>query len=1006
MAIEIVRQDHSRLSRYEFCWMRQLFVWGALVFCWAIGTTENANADEAAASSRVRPHWIWCSHDRSPNINVRFSKSFTSNKPIASAVLEIVSESIDFRVVIDGQIIAKREAYDPLLRIPVDSFLSSEAHELSVDATSVDGPAAFAVRLNLILSDGSRNVVVTDETWTARMAAREEPTTAVSFGQADRRLFIEDDRTTKISATDNYEQWRQALGTDPANDPGSFLLTPGFEIDLVRAALPDEGSWISMEFDPQGRLLIGKETKGLLRMTLADDGATVTSSELINDTLAECRGMVFVGKDLFVNANQDKGLFRCPGVGNDQFGEPELIYSSGGGTGHGRNDLALGPDGKVYAIHGDSVRRPDQSTDYTPSPSTIQTDRESMQGHLLRIDPKDGHVELLATGLRNPFGIDFNQHGDIFTYDADAEHDMGSPWYRPTRVSHLVTGADYGWRAVTGVWPPYYPDHPDNAHPNLDIGKGSPTAVKFGVGSSFPRRYRDALFILDWAYGRIVAVHCVPRGSSYLMTSETFLKGRPLNVTDLDFGPDGSMYFVTGGRKTQSALYRVRHIGESEESELETSQQQRAREEFATQTRKLRRELESMLVHSTTNGNLDFAWQYLAHSDPWIAYAARNILERHEVSTYAGRALREADLDTALPALMALARANQQDLLPRIAVRLNQLPWENGSRSQQLIALHTYSHCLKAGASLPSEMNSETAEKLNDMFPVKGARTNAIRVNMALCELLVKLHVPDVVAKTIPRIESTSNQAEQMHYLYLLRSVRDGWSIDNRRVYFAALRGTDRYQRGAGMPKFITQIRDDAVATLNDKERELLEGAINPTSDETLPAPTSARPFVRKWQLDEAFGALGQLTTSPDLANGEKVMRAASCLNCHWFAGSGTHIGPDLTSVARRFSRRDILASIIDPSAVIPETYQGLHIVTSDGKVHVGRVVSSGDYRSEILKLATDSQNPFAFIEIPKKQIEQQRPSTVSWMPEGLLNTLTIEEIRDLLAYLESKANF
>ena len=45
------------------------------------------------------------------------------------------------------------------------------------------------------------------------------------------------------------------------------------------------------------------------------------------------------------------------------------------------------------------------------------------------------------------------------------------------------------------------------------------------------------------------------------MTSETFLKGQPLNVTDLEFGADGSMYLITGGRKTQSKLYRVTYTG-------------------------------------------------------------------------------------------------------------------------------------------------------------------------------------------------------------------------------------------------------------------------------------------------------------------------------------------------------------------------------------------------------------------------------------------------------------
>ncbi len=165
---------------------------------------------------------------------------------------------------------------------------------------------------------------------------------------------------------------------------------------------------------------------------------------------------------------------------------PELLFASCGGVGHGRNDLAVGPDRKLYSIHGDSVDLPTEAIDYTSPFREARRGKKTSEGHLLRIDPESGDVELLAAGLRNPFGIDFNSDGEIFTYDADAEYDMGSPWYRPTRVSQLLIGGDYGWRGVTKQWPSYYPDHPDNTRPNLDIGKGSPTAVKFGTRSNFP----------------------------------------------------------------------------------------------------------------------------------------------------------------------------------------------------------------------------------------------------------------------------------------------------------------------------------------------------------------------------------------------------------------------------------------------------------------------------------------------------------------------------------------
>ena len=86
-------------------------------------------------------------------------------------------------------------------------------------------------------------------------------------------------------------------------------------------------------------------------------------------------------------------------------------------------------------------------------------------------------METLVTGLRNPYGVAFNNDGEVFSYDADAEYDMGTPWYRPTRVNQLTMASDFGWREVTGQWPPYYIDHPDNAPFTLDIGKGSRVRV-------------------------------------------------------------------------------------------------------------------------------------------------------------------------------------------------------------------------------------------------------------------------------------------------------------------------------------------------------------------------------------------------------------------------------------------------------------------------------------------------------------------------------------------------
>jgi hypothetical protein len=76
-----------------------------------------------------------------------------------------------------------------------------------------------------------------------------------------------------------------------------------------------------------------------------------------------------------------------------------------------------------------------------------------------------------------------------------------------------------------------------------------------------------------------------------------------------------------------------------------------------------------------------------------------------------------------------------------------------------------------------------------------------------------------------------------------------------------------------------------------------------------------------------------------------------------------------------------------------------------DGTVHVGRIVVEGDYRSETLVLQTDALRLDSILQIDKRRIEAHQPIAKSPMPEGLLDTFTDNQIRDLLAYLQNPAN-
>lgn len=950
--------------------------------------------------SAQMPQWIWPSQDRVPNSVATWQKSLTSPAKLQRAQLTGISDFCHMSVRLNGKEVASSDGYGEPFVVDVTRWASDKENILEVQAHSDVGPAAIALRLELIPAQGDKQLLVTDQSWASTLTIDKGPKSqkvSVELGEVS-EFELDPNRQFGITALDDYEQWKQALQTDQGTDPSSFLIAPGFQIELIRSATKDEGSWVSMAFDPRGRIIIGREDRGLLRMTLAADGRSIANVETVNDTLLECRGLQFADDCLYANANNTKGVFRLrDSDGDDKFDEVTLLRQFEGGVGHGRNDLTLGPDGMLYLIHGDSVDLPREACDDWMSPfREHRRGQKSSEGHVLRTDRDGQNWELLTAGLRNPYGIAFNSDGEMFTYDADAEFDMGSPWYRPTQVKHLTLGGDFGWRGVTGRWPPYYPDHPDNAQPSAHIGKGSPTSVKFGYASRFPQPYRDALYILDWAYGRIIAVHLTPRGASYTGRPENFLKGRPLNVTDLDFGPDGAMYFVTGGRKTQAGLYRVRFVG-SESPQTALTIQQRERKQHSETSRRLRRELEALLAANSRDTNaLDVAWSQIGNSDPAVRYAARTVVERQPLATWQDRALGEKQTTASLNALLALARSEEESLRPRVVQRLNEISLASLTNSQKVTALYEYQLCLAGKDKLRSEILDGAVQRLDAIYP-----HDSPEVNRYLSLLLAEQGSPNVVAKTIPLLSASTDQAEQLHYLFAIRKVRPGWTRDLRIAYIAGFHRSASYLGGEGMPGFLKQIRADFLAAAPDQEKEQLASLIEPTSSSAT-EPIPPRAFVRQWAISDLDELAAVGGGKRDIENGRKLFTAAMCSRCHRVGNQGQLAGPDLTGVSRRFAHRDILQSIISPSLVVAENYHSDRIQTTDGRILTGRILQSGDFRSPTLRIVTDPLHPDLFTEITKRDIESHTTIPTSPMPAGLLDTLSKQEIADLLAFIES----
>lgn len=164
-----------------------------------------------------------------------------------------------------------------------------------------------------------------------------------------------------------------------------------------------------------------------------------------------------------------------------------------------------------------------------------------------------------------------------------------------------------------------------------------------------------------------------------------------------------------------------------------------------------------------------------------------------------------------------------------------------------------------------------------------------------------------------------------------------------------------------------------------------------------LPQATEAKPGASKYGLKEL---LAYLENDPqgragDPERGRAVFARAQCAKCHRYGKEGEAIGPDLTTVSKRFKRADILESILYPSKVISDQYRSTVILTRKGQQITGLAVPQAD---GMIVLQSDGTK----VSLKRPEIEQQFQSLVSVMPERLLDPLTKAEIADLFAYLES----
>lgn len=997
-----------------------------------IGGFQSTDAQKTGAgwlNAKPMPQWIWSQKPATNGQKLFFQKSFDlSNTPISAEIYTTCDNKM--KLWINGTEVGSSSEWGQPLRQSItkkqdlSKFFKLGTNIVSAACQNEGGVAAFVFKMTLEQSDKTSTTVVSDTTWKAT-SKEVEGWQTTELGDSDHAIKLAKKGNLGIGPWGIPGGGSSASSSDSAPLAAKEITVPaGFEVELLYSVPKNtEGSWVSITKGPGESLIVSDQgNKGLFEVTVGKD----VSVKKIPAKVSGAQGLLWHNETLYANRNGGNLYRISDSDGDHTLDFAEVLPSANGGGEHGNHAVVLSEDEKsLYVVAGNHTNLPELASSRVPTwdEDLLLPRQWDARGHargklapggwVTKFNPETKTHDLYCIGFRNEYDVALNAAGDLFTFDADMEWDMGMPWYRPTRICQVVSGGDYGWRSGTGKWPTYYED---SLPPVVEIGPGSPTGVASGIGAKFPAKYQHAIFALDWTFGTIYAIHLEPNGAGYIGKSEPFCYGAPLPVTDATIGHDGALYFTVGGRGTQSGLYRVRYTG-SESTAPATA----AVPAEVTQARKLRRDLE-MLHGKDAAKDLDFAWQHIGSEDRFIRHAARIALEFHPVETWTKRLASENDPQTMITASVALARVGKKEHGPLLAESLLKIDPQVLSTKQFLGLLRAYAlRSIRLGAP-DKEERRRTISRLRPHFP----STNG-DINTELIRVLVSLQDRSIIsdamaliteerATEIPQWSSllTRNKryggtiqkmienhppSRQINFALMLRNLRNGWTIDQRRQYFQFLNKVAKFYGGASYAGFLTNIREEALANCTNKERAALADItgenFNPVPDFKITPPQGPG---RKWTVDSASKVASRGSfPKANFESGRNLFFATNCGKCHRYAGLGGGVGPDLTSIRNKFDSKYVIESIVDPSKVISDQYASSVVILENGKTLSGLVVEQDD---TITVYPPDLKiDP---ITVKRTEVLEVAESQSSQMPKGLIDSLNEQELKDLIAYLMS----
>ena len=769
---------------------------------------------------------------------------------------------------------------------------------------------------------------------------------------------------------------------------------------------------IAMTFDQRGRLLVveshthqpDEEYAGPKhdRIRILEDhdrdGKADRFSTFFEGTTHTMSMMTYVDGSIYVATRMQ--IFRLRDLNDDGKADERRtlirLETPGDYPHNGLSGLTYNRSGEIYFGFGENLGEPYR---LIGADGTVLSGGAE-GGGVYRCDANGQGLRRVATGLWNPFDLCFDSRGRLFAVDNDPD---GRP---PCRLLQIANGGDYGYQFRYGRTG----QHPLQAWDG-ELPGTLPMCAGTGEAPSAALPYHGQLWVTSWGDHRIERFTLQPRGASCQATVDFVVQGdNNFRPVDLTIAPDGSLYLSDWVDRSypvhgQGRIWRlVWRDSPPEKVFPDLSDEERQARQFETDpdTRSLDVDdpfLRQATVWGMIQSNLvaDADWRSLPTSSQRLgALQAMRWLnpDQHssvipfalhdtspKVRLFAVRWIADLQLDHYREELNGLLQSEPMTLpLFKAIVAADQ--WlEHGEVPKD----RDYNVKLLVDSLLNDELAADVRVMALRLLPSDNERLSSHLLKQFLHGDRMPLQIEAV--RTLAFRQDAESQS-------LLADIAGD---PNQPI-------TTRADALVGLAHAADRHRDLLLDLAKDENQVLRREAMRSLSGLDVGLNSDIEPDrPAAGDIDAWLELLGERGNAEI---GRRVFfspKGANCGRCHRYGGRGQAVGPELTGIGRQMTRRRLLESVLLPNREVAPRYSPWLLETNDGEVHTGlsmRRPYSGENEGISEQFIADDGTAFI---LWTRDIASRRQLKTSIMPSGLEQNLTLEDIRDLLAFLRNE---